>query len=139
MLRVDAVCGVDDRVGQVGVEWLLASPGAGAEHVERHASHSGDQPGFEIVDLVGVGAAEPDPRLLDGVVGLAGGAQHPVGDGSQPGPVLLESFCQPVALIHRSVDPSRAPKATSRLRAAGGLPLGTTNERRQSCRHRHDK
>ena len=43
---------------------------------------------------------KPDPRLLDGVVGLAGGAQHPVGQGSQPGTVILESLCQPVALVH---------------------------------------
>ena len=42
-----------------------------AEHVERNASDSGDKPGFEVVDLAGVRAAEPDPRLLDGVVGLA--------------------------------------------------------------------
>jgi hypothetical protein len=38
--------------------------------------------------------------LLDGIVGFARGAQHPVGDCSQPGPVLLESLCQPVALVH---------------------------------------
>jgi hypothetical protein len=35
----------------------------------------------------------------------------------------MESFCQPVALVHRSVDPSRALNVTSRLGAAGGLPL----------------
>jgi hypothetical protein len=51
----------------------------------------------------------------------ARGAQHPVGDGSKVGPVLLESFCQPVALVHRSVDPFRALNVTSRLRAAGCL------------------
>jgi hypothetical protein len=104
VLGVDAVCGVDDRVRQVCIEWLLTSRPVCAEHVERHAPDHGDKPGFEILDLVGVRAAEPDPRLLDGVVGLADGAQHPVGDGSQPGPVLLESFGQPVALVHRSVD-----------------------------------
>jgi hypothetical protein len=64
VLRVDAVCAVDDRVRQVCVEWLLASRRACAEHVERHATDCDDKPGFEIVDLAGVGAAEPDPRLL---------------------------------------------------------------------------
>jgi len=93
-------------------EWLLASRLPRAEHVERHASDYGDKPGFEVVDLAGVRAAEPDPRLLHGVVGLARGAQHPVGDGSKVGPVLLESLCQPVALVHRSVDPSRALNVT---------------------------
>jgi len=42
----------------------------------------------------------------------------------------LESFCQPVALVHRSVDPSWALKVTSRLGVAGCLPLETVNERR---------
>src|SRR5215213_8017174 len=68
-------------------------------------------------------------KACHGVVGLARGAQHPVGDGSQPGPVLLESFCQPVALVHRSVDPSRALNVTSRFRAAGCLPIEIVNEK----------
>jgi hypothetical protein len=128
VLGVGAVGAVDDRVRQAGVEGLLAARLAGAEHVERHASDGGDEPGFELVAPAGVRAAEPDPRLLDGVVGLARGAQRPVADGPQPGPVLLESCCQPLALVHRSGDPSRAPNVTSRLRAAGGLPLEIANE-----------
>ena len=39
----------------------------------------------EVLDLVRVGAAEPQPGLLDGVVGLAQRAEHPVGDGAQAG------------------------------------------------------
>ena len=49
----------------------------------------------------GVRATQPYPRLLDGVVGLARGVQDLLGDGSKPGPVLLESFCQPVAMLVR--------------------------------------
>ena len=39
---------------------------------------------------------EPQPGLLDGVVGLAERAEHPVGDRAQAGPVLLEPLGQPV-------------------------------------------
>ena len=45
--------------------------------------------------LLGVGAAEPQPGLLDGVVGLAQRAEHPVGDRPQVGAVLVESLGQP--------------------------------------------
>ena len=51
---------------------------------------------------LGVGAAEAQPGLLDGVVGLAQRAEHPVGHRPQAGSVLLEALRQPVALIHRS-------------------------------------
>ena len=44
---------------------------------------------------LGVGAAEPQPGFLDGVVGLAQRAEHPVGHRPQVGPVLLEPFRQP--------------------------------------------
>ena len=37
--------------------------------------------------VVRVGAAQPQPCLLQGVVGLADRAQHPVGDRAQVGPV----------------------------------------------------
>ena len=45
-----------------------------------------------------VGAAQPQPGFLDGVVRLAQRAEHPVGHRPQAGSVLLESFRQPVAL-----------------------------------------
>ena len=47
-----------------------------------------------------VGAAEAQPGFLDGVVGLAQRAEHPVGHRSQVGPLLLEPLRQPVALVH---------------------------------------
>ena len=40
---------------------------------------------LEAVDLAGVRAAEPDPRLLDGVVGLGERAEHPVGHARRRG------------------------------------------------------
>ena len=54
----------------------------------------------EVLDLAGFGAAEPQPGLLHGVVGLADRAQHPVGDRPQAAPVLLEPLCKPVLFVH---------------------------------------
>ena len=68
----------------------------------RHAGDDRRQPAAEVVDGARVGAAEPQPRLLDGVVGLARRAEHPVGHRAQVGPVLLESLRQPVVRVHGS-------------------------------------
>ncbi len=72
----------------------------------RHPRDDRRQPAAEVLDLVGVGAAQPNPRLLHGVVRLGEGAEHPVGDRPQVGPVLLESLRQKVAVIHRHIPPS---------------------------------
>jgi hypothetical protein len=112
VLGVDGVGAVHDRIGQALVERLLAARLARPQHVERHAADGGDEPGLEVVDRVGVRAAEPDPRLLHGVVGLARRAEHPVRDRAHPGPVLLEPLCQPVVFVHRSPDPPWPPDVT---------------------------
>ena len=83
VLGVDPVGGVDDRVGNVHVERLLASRPARAEHVQRDACDDGSQPGAEVLDLACVGAAEPQPSVLDGVVSFAERAEHPIGDRAQ--------------------------------------------------------
>ena len=80
MLGLGAVGGVDDRVGNVHIERLLAARSARAEHVQRHAGDDRRQPAAEVLDLARVHAAEPQPGILDGVVSLAERAQHPVGD-----------------------------------------------------------
>ena len=49
-----------------------------------------------------VGAAQPEPRLLHGVVGLAGRAQHPLRHRAQMTPVLLELLGLPLCRVHRS-------------------------------------
>src|SRR5262249_34219613 len=82
--------------------WLLAPRPARAQHVQAHAPDNGCQPGAEVLDGTSVGAAEPQPGFLDGVVGLAERAEHPVGHRPQLRFVVLESLCQPVLLVHRS-------------------------------------
>ena len=49
-----------------------------------------------------IGAAEPQPRLLNRVVRLAHRAQHPVGHGAQVGSVLFEPLGPILALGHWS-------------------------------------
>jgi len=71
VLRVAALGGVDDRVRNVHVERLLAPGSAGAEYVQRDSCNNRGKPAAKILDLAGVGAAEPQPGVLDGVVGLA--------------------------------------------------------------------
>jgi hypothetical protein len=58
------------------------------------------QPSAKVLDLARVGAAEPQPRVLDGVVGLAERAEHPVGDRAEVRSVLLELPREPLLLIH---------------------------------------
>ena len=121
VLRVGAVGAVDDRLREAHVERFLTPRPARAQHVQRDARDDGRQPAAEVLHLVGVGPVEAQPRLLDGVVGLAQRAEHPVGDGAQPGPVLFEVLRQEIALVHVShplvgvghgFDPRRAGDVT---------------------------
>jgi hypothetical protein len=88
-------------LGQLGTEEVLAPGAAIAEHVQRHPADHRGQPAAQVLHAAGAGAAEPQPRLLDGVVGLGGRAQHPVGHRPQMRPVLLEPLGQPVVVVHR--------------------------------------
>jgi len=88
----------DDGLWQRDV--ILAARAARAKHVEGDARDHGGQPGGEVVDRRGVGAGQPQPRLLDGVLGLAGGAEHPVGDRMKVLPLSLELLGLPVASAH---------------------------------------
>ena len=68
-------------------ERLLAPRRPCAQHVQAHARDDRRQPALEVLDVARVaarvGAAEAEPRVLHRVVGLAVGAEHPVGDGPQ--------------------------------------------------------
>ncbi len=64
--------------------------GARAQHVEADARDDGGQPAAQVLDRARVGARELEPRLLHGVVGLGGRAEHAVRDQPEVGAVLLE-------------------------------------------------
>jgi hypothetical protein len=71
------------------------------------ARDTGGQPGAEVLDLARIGAAEPQPGVLDGVVSLAERAEHPVGDRAQMRSLLLELLGEPLLLIHVTFLPRR--------------------------------
>jgi hypothetical protein len=106
VLGIGAVGGVDDRVGNMHLERLLASRSARTEHVQRHPGDDRRQPGAEVLDLARVGSAEPQPGVLDGVVGLRERAEHAVGDRAEMRPLLLELPGEPFLLIHVTYLPS---------------------------------
>ena len=85
--------------------WLVTVVGRVALNMLRSRNTRREEPldvrvPHPIVEGAESGIDPEHEALLADSVGLARGAQHPVGDGSQPGPVLLESLCQPVALVH---------------------------------------
>lgn len=61
---------------------------------------TGDQPTLEVSDPFDVGSREPYPCFLDGVVGVADRAEHPVAHGPESGPMLLESAGQIFVVVH---------------------------------------
>jgi hypothetical protein len=100
LLGVGPARGAHDRVWDVRIERLLRMRVPGAQHIEADPGDDRGQPGLQVVDVAGAGAVDPLPRVLDGVVGFGERAQHPVGDGSQMGPVFLEAAGEPVAAVH---------------------------------------
>ena len=91
---VAPVLATHDGIGQVRVQRFFAPRLARAQHVEAHTRHDRRQPAAEVLDLAGVGAAEPEPGFLDRVVRLVQRAEHPVGDAAQAGAIGLEALCQ---------------------------------------------
>jgi hypothetical protein len=102
LLGIDLVVEADDRLGEPAVGRLLLSGTARPEHVEADTRYHGGQPPAEVVDRSVVGAAQPQPRLLDRVIALVEGAEHPIGDPPQVRALLLELRCEPVAVAHRA-------------------------------------
>jgi hypothetical protein len=93
------------RVGQR----LLAAPAPGPQHLQTFPSDDRGQPSGQVLDPGGIGAAEPQPRVLHRVVGLSPRAEHPVGDRPQAGPLILEPSGQPVSLLLIHSPMNRAP------------------------------
>src|SRR5262245_14232168 len=100
MFRVRAfICATDDGIWHMDVERLFAPGAARTEHIQTHSGDDGRQPAREVFDPRGVGAAETQPGLLDGVVSLSQRSEHSVGDSAQPRPVLFELISEPI-LFH---------------------------------------
>jgi len=72
------------------------------QDVQAHARDDGCQPSTEVVDLLGIGAAQSQPGFLNGIVHVAQRAQHPIRHGAQAGSVFFESLGQVVVFVHRS-------------------------------------
>ena len=94
-LRIDTDYGTQTRLFHFG-----GTRPAGSEHVQAHAGDDRRQPATQVVHLARVGPGDPDPRVLQGVVGFAERAEHAVGHGPQPRPMVLEPGCQPLAVVH---------------------------------------
>ena len=91
-----------DRLRRVRGERLLAPRLARPQHVHAHARDDCGQPSAEVVDARSIGAAQSQPRFLNGVVHLAQRAEHPVRHGAQVASVLFELLGQILAFVHRS-------------------------------------
>ena len=98
LLGVDAAGEADYGVGHVNVRDLRPRA-PGAQHVQAHPSDDRREPGLHVLDALGILVADPNPGFLQGVVGLGERPEHPVGDGAQARPVLVETVGQPLALI----------------------------------------
>jgi hypothetical protein len=102
MLGVDAVLGADDRVGHMGTERLLGPRIARLEGVQAHAGDDRGQPPAQVLDAPTVRPADSQPGLLNRVLRVGQRAEHPIGDRSQMGTVLLEALGQELVLVHQS-------------------------------------
>ena len=102
VLRPRRVVDDHDRLGQPAPDVVLAPSAPRAQHVEADAPDDGREPGAEVLDRGGVRAAQPQPRFLQCVVGLAHRAEHAIRDRLELRPVPLELLHLPVACAHRS-------------------------------------
>jgi hypothetical protein len=73
---------------------FLAAMRPRPQHIETHARHYRGEPTGEILDLGGIGAAEPKPGFLQRVVSLAQRAKHAIRHRPQAAAVFLESLGQ---------------------------------------------
>ncbi len=128
--RVPAV-----RARRLAVERLLAARLARAQHVQAYARDDGRQPALQVVDAAAVGAAEPEPGLLDRVLGLAERPEHPVGHPPQAAALGLEALRQPFVLVHRSHSPASIRHGDDEWIAFNVTQSRPKPDRRGPCKH----
>ena len=104
VLGIGAFVDADDRLRQPVARRVFRARAAGAEHVDADPPDHGRQKPADVLDRLRARAADPQPRLLDGILGLADRAQHPVGHRLQLPAVALELLGLQrliVGLVHR--------------------------------------
>jgi hypothetical protein len=60
----------------------------------------GGQPSTEVPNAAAVGAAEPQPGFLNGILRIIQQAEYTVGHRPKMRPVPFKPFCQPLVLAH---------------------------------------
>lgn len=108
---VNGVGRADHRVGHAGLggperlvlEGLLAARRAGAQHVQADPPDDGRQPAAQVPYLTRIRPLQPQPPLLDGVLGLAQRTEHPVRHGPQPPALFLEPGDEIGRLCHEGL------------------------------------
>jgi hypothetical protein len=91
----------EEGVGPVEAVRRLPRRASAPQRVQAQAGHDRGQPAAQVVDPVGVAAAQPDPRLLDGVLGVVEAAEDPEGEGAQAWTVGPELQGEIVGPAHR--------------------------------------
>lgn len=81
---------MNDRVGDVSVERVLAAGGPRTQSVKTQAGDHRGQPPPQVVDGRSVGAAQPEPAFLDGVLRFTDRSEHAVGHRPHVRPVRFE-------------------------------------------------
>jgi hypothetical protein len=107
----------DDRVGDAHAGRVLRPRRPRAQPVEADPGDDGRQPSAGVLHVIRPGAGQAQPGVLERVVGLGLGAEHPVAEPAQARPVLLELPGQPVIAVHRVTSfarPVSSPVVTRR-------------------------
>ena len=116
----DACSGV--RVGLLDDDdRLLASHAAGTEHVEADPADDGGQPRPEIVGAGRRAAIEPEPGLLDRVLGVGRRAEHAQCNRAQIRAVALELAREDGSVGHHLLHGSACRNVTGHVRGGFGV------------------
>jgi hypothetical protein len=99
-LRVAGACGDPVEFGRI--DEVLGAVLARPQHVEADPTDDHGQPAGQIGDRVRVGAAGPQPALLNRIVGLVGRSEHAIGNGPQMLARPVELLGQAGVRAHRS-------------------------------------